>query len=357
MKDKQKGKLICKILAGILGMILLLCLSVYFTLHSYYIKMNTVNSKRETEWISVSQNEEKQEQTEDALETETMELFGDERVFNILLIGYDEREGVGGKRSDSMILLSINRDSKELIATSIMRDIYVEIPGHGSNRINAAYAYGGEELLVKTIEQNFRIKINRYVSVDFFVFIDIVDKLGGVEIEVKDEEVETMNGYINDLNFLLVNFKDTDCLSEGGMYLLNGKQALAYSRIRYVGDADFERTKRQRRVLEQIFYKIKECNLTEMNELLEVLLPEVTTDLTEGEVISLMLNMNTYKKYALVEHRIPYDGTYSFRRIEGMAVLGIDLEENIRMMKRDIYKQDEYIPAAVFGIKYPRKNG
>lgn len=348
MKNQQKRKLIYKILAGFAGIALLLCLAAYLTVHSYYTKMNTVGSRREKATVSVSQNEEGREEKDEDLETEPIELFGNEKVFNILLIGYDEREGVGGKRSDSMILLSINRDSKELIATSIMRDIYADIPGHGSNRINAAYAYGEEELLVETIEQNFGIKIDRFVSVDFFVFIDIVDSLGGVEIEVKEEEVKAMNGYINDLNYLLVNFKDTDCLSEGGTYLLNGKQALAYSRIRYVGDADFERTERQRKVLQQIFLKIKECNLAEMNELLEVLLPEVTTDLTEGEVISLMLNMNSYKKYALVEHRIPYDETYSFSRIGEMEVLSIDFDENIRRMKEDIYKQMEYIPVDAF---------
>lgn len=350
MKDSRKRKLIYKILAGFAGIALLLCLAAYLTLHSYYTKMNTVGNRREKNVVSVSQNEETREEQQEEPETEPIELFGDEKVFNILLIGYDERDGVEGKRSDSMILLSINRDSKELIATSIMRDIYVEIPGHGSNRINAAYAYGGEELLAETIEQNFGIKIDRFVSVGFFVFIDIVDQLGGVEIQVKDEEVEVMNGFINELNYFLVNFKDTDCLREGGTYILNGKQALAYSRIRYVGDADFERTKRQRKVLEQIFFKIKECNLVQMNELLEVLLPEVTTDLTEGEVISLMLNMNSYKKYALVEHRVPYDATYSFSRIGEMEVLSIDLDENVRRMKEDIYKQEESVPTSAFWL-------
>lgn len=335
----------------------------YFVIHGYYTKMNIDDGSKGYGKDQVSNNMmsyetgvEYEEETaagpdssqtdinalEDAIRINMKgnaeEIEGNGDVFNILLIGCDARQEGGTGRADSIILISINKKQEKIIATSIMRDIYVEIPGYGNNRINAAYAYGGADLLMETIEKNFKIQINRYASADFFVFMDIVDQIGGVDMEVSDEEARVMNGYINDLNYILGEAKDTDCLKGGGTYLLNGKQALGYSRIRYVGNADFERTRRQRDILEQIFWEVKDCNLIELNSLLNKILPKVTTDLTEGEAITLILGMSSYKKYELVQGRVPYDGTFRSMRIRGMAVLGIDFEENIRYMKRDIYQ-------------------
>lgn len=349
------------ILAGVFFAIALIW---YLTIHSYYNKMNIVNrgagstnkyQSDASEW-EINGNEIEKILSEDNLpdstddeidalelsirtnmENQAEELMGNKKVFNILLIGCDAREEGGPGRADSIILISINKESEQLIATSIMRDIYVEIPGHGNNRINAAYAYGGADLLVETVEKNFKIQIDRYASVDFFVFMDIVDQMGGVELEISDEEFLVANAYINELNKLLDEPYGTDWLPGGGSHLLNGKQALGYSRIRYVGDADFERTQRQRAVLEQIFNKVKDYNLIELNSLLNIVLPEVTTDLTEGEVITLALGMNAYKKYELKQYRLPYDGTWRNMHIRGMSVLGIDFEENIRKLKKDLY--------------------
>lgn len=338
----------------------------YLTIHNYYSKMNIVdgrnggtgnyrNGATDEKWIlneseidsSISEDDlpDSTDDEIDALEqsirinmeNQAEELMGNKKVFNILLIGCDAREEGGRGRSDSIILISINKESEQLIATSIMRDIYVEIPGHGNNRINAAYAFGGADLLVETVEKNFKIQIDRYASVDFFVFMDIVDQMGGVDLEISDEEFLVANAYINELNELLDEPYGTDWLPGGGPHHLNGKQALGYSRIRYVGDADFERTQRQRAVLEQIFNKVKDYNLIELNTLLNIILPEVTTDLTEGEAITLALGMNAYKKYDLKQYRLPYDDTWRNMRIKGMSVLGIDFETNIRNLKKDLY--------------------
>lgn len=338
----------------------------YLAIHNYYSKMNIVDGRTEgtgnygngatdEKWIlngseidSSLSEDNLPDSTDDEIdaleqsirinmENQAEELMGNKKVFNILLIGCDAREEGGRGRSDSIILISINKESEQLIATSIMRDIYVEIPGHGNNRINAAYAYGGADLLVETVEKNFKIQIDRYASVDFFVFMDIVDQMGGVDLEISDEEFLVANAYINELNELLDEPYGTDWLPGGGPHHLNGKQALGYSRIRYVGDADFERTKRQRAVLEQIFNKVKDYNLIELNTLLNIILPEVTTDLTEGEAITLALGMNAYKKYDLKQYRLPYDDTWRNMRIKGMSVLGIDFETNIQNLKRDLY--------------------
>lgn len=360
MKNK---KMMIWIVLAVLGAVAVFLAGSYLMVHGYYMKMNIddgneVYGKEQLSNNAMSYEEGPEYEEEEAagpdsdqadinaledairinMKSNAEEIEGEGDVFNILLIGCDTRQEGGTGRADSIILISINKKQEKIVATSIMRDIYVEIPGYGNNRINAAYAYGGADLLMETIEKNFKIEINRYASADFFVFMDIVDQIGGVEMEVSDEEAGVMNGYINDLNFILGEAKDTDCLKGGGTYLLNGKQALGYSRIRYVGNADFERTQRQRNVLEQIFLEIKDCNLIELNSLLNKILPEVTTDLTEGETITLALGMSSYGKYELVQSRVPYDGTYRSMRIRGMAVLGIDFEENIRNMKRDIYQ-------------------
>lgn len=368
-KSSGKGALIIKAAIALGAVFFAVVLIWYLTIHNYYSKMNIVggrteeaenygNGSIEEEWELIENenslsedklpDEDLPDSTEDEIdaleqsirinmENQAEELMENKKVFNILLIGCDAREEGGRGRSDSIILISINKESEQLIATSIMRDIYVEIPGHGNNRINAAYAYGGADLLVETVEKNFKIQIDRYASVDFFVFMDIVDQMGGVDLEISDEEFLVANAYINELNVLLDEPYGTDWLPGGGPHHLNGKQALGYSRIRYVGDADFERTKRQRTVLEQIFNKVKDYNLIELNSLLNIILPEITTDLTEGEAITLALSMNAYKKYDLKQYRLPYDGTWRDMRIKGMSVLGIDFEENIRNLKRDLY--------------------
>ena len=130
------------------------------------------------------------------------DVLFDENVMNILLIGYDSRDADSRGRSDTNILVSINQETKEITMTSIMRDCYVSIPGYGNNRINAAYAFGGGSLLIETIEKNFQISVNNYVAVNFYAFMDIIDLIGGIEIEVSDAEAEVMNRYIRELNRL-----------------------------------------------------------------------------------------------------------------------------------------------------------
>lgn len=269
------------------------------------------------------------------------QLMFDEDVMNILLIGYDSRDAGSRGRSDTNILVSVNRKKQEITVTSIMRDSYVVIPGHGNNRINAAYAFGGGPLLVETIEKNLRIHVNHYVAVDFYAFMDIIDRIGGVELEVSDAEAEVMNRYIRELNRLQDCQEEEDQLDGGGILHLNGKQTLAYTRVRYVGNADFERTERQRTVLKKVFEKAKKLNLLELNDLLNCLLPEVSTDMSEKEVLFLLLKSPSFLQYELKSLRIPADGTYESLRINGMAVLGVDLEENRNLLEDEIYGDSE----------------
>lgn len=260
---------------------------------------------------------------------ESNETFADENeIFNILLVGYDSRKKGGVGRSDAMILISANGKTEKIHMTSIMRDSYVSIPGKGNNRINAAYALGGGKLLLETIETNFAVDVDKYVAFDFYSFVDIVDSIGGIELEITEEELPFLNEYVRSLNRLYGRDEDAFILEESGLQHLNGTQALGYARIRYVGNGDFERTERQRTVITKVFEKVKTMNLLEMNELINVFLPEIKTNLAESEIVSLMFKVMTYLQYDLDSLRIPVEGSYNSMRVDGMAVLGIDLKKN-----------------------------
>lgn len=270
------------------------------------------------------------------LEENATEIISDDNVLNILLIGTDSRTATGRGRSDSMILVSINKNTKKIIMTSFLRDIYLSIPNVESTRLNHAYAYGGPDLLIDTIEQNFKVRIDKYAQVNFYSFITVVDALGGVDINVTDEEVQYVNMYMREINRLEGFDENDSTLSSGGNYTLNGRQALAYSRIRYIG-TDFQRTERQRTVLEKLMNKMKSASLSELNDLADVLLPNITTNLQKGEVFSLILNSPTYLSYDTVQCRVPDDNTWWNLTIRGMSVLGVDFDENISYLRKNIY--------------------
>ena len=257
-------------------------------------------------------------------------------IFNILVIGCDSRKKGGVGRSDAMILFSVNEDTEKIHMTSIMRDSYVSIPGKGNNRINAAYAFGGGKLLLNTIETNFGADVDKYVSFDFYSFVDVVDNIGGIEVEVTEAEIPVLNSYVKELNKLNGREEGTYYVTESGLQHLNGTQALGYARIRYVGDGDFERTNRQRIVIAKVFEKSKTLNLLEINDLLNTFLPQVKTNLTQEEILSLMLKALDYLQYDLESHRLPVDDSWKYMRVNGMSVLGIDLEKNQKALQEFI---------------------
>ena len=271
------------------------------------------------------------------LEDQSIEVPYDDDVLNILLVGIDALNGQEWSNSDTMILFSINKNTKKIVMTSLMRDIYLYIPDRGYNRINAAYSYGGPNLLMKTIRENFKINVDQYVTVNFYSFIDIVDILGGVEIDIKDYEIKNMNQIIQAINDYVGPDQDDSKITEPGTYLLNGKQTLGYARIRYAGNNDFERTERQRTVLNKLIEKAKGMDLFQLNDTLNVLLPKITTNLSKGQILSLMLESLELKDYEIVQNRIPIDGGYSNKQVRGMSVLGLDMETNIKALHDGIY--------------------
>lgn len=264
------------------------------------------------------------------------QTFDSKGVRNILLIGADGRGNDTG-RSDTVILMSINFKAREIMLTSFMRDSYVDIPGHGYNKLNAAYRWGGPELLMDTLELNFRVPVEDYVVVNFESFADIVDAVGGVELSVTQEEAVAMQAPMQEVNDINGKPWGTDFISEGGTYLMNGNQALAYARIRYVGRSDFQRTERQREVIQKIFAKAKKLGVGELGTFLSECAESVTTNMTKGEMYLLSLQMLYFASFDTEELRIPMDDAYTGSMIDGQSVLEIDFDKNIAEIEKRIY--------------------
>ena len=259
-------------------------------------------------------------------------------VVNILLIGNDSRQNGEDGRSDAMILLSVSSKTKTVYMTSLLRDMYVEIPGHDGNRLNAAYSFGGAELLMETVEQNLDIPVNRYMLVNFEAFANLVDAVDGVDLELTTEELEYVNGYLVEYNMLTGRPQGTDNMdtTKPGLVHLNGPQALAYCRNRYIG-TDFGRTERQRKVLTAVIKKLPKAIGTNYQALIDGLMPNLTTNLTQTECFRLSLMAGRLLTYDIVSDSIPQPNTYKNATIRKMAVLEVDFEANIKYLKEKIY--------------------
>lgn len=258
-------------------------------------------------------------------------------VINILLFGLDSRVENSVSRSDTIMIATIDKKNQVIKLTSLMRDMYVPIPGRDKNRINTAYIFGGPSLAIKTVNTNFDLDIRHYVTVDFFGLEKIIDQVGGVTIDVKKQEIPYINSCIQELNSLNKNTKPAPLLKNPGPQTLNGRQAVAYARVRKVGNGDFERTERQRRVLVELFKKVKTINPLKLPGLVSTMLPYVETNLSKTEILSLGISVLGFKNKDIIQYRLPVDGTYESKRIDGMAVLVPDLEKNKVLLHDFIY--------------------
>lgn len=269
-------------------------------------------------------------------EAESLEQSDD--VINILLIGQDRRTGEGRSRSDTIILVTVNKPAKTLTLTSFMRDMYVQIPGRDDNRINVPYLLGGMSLLDSTLKRNFGVTVDGNVVVDFYGFIDLVDLMGGVEIELTEKEADYMN---RNFSWDIDDGVDDEWNLTEGVNQLTGTQALSYARMRKVGKSDYERTERQRRVLTKLIEKAKTLSVAELNLLLQHALPMITTDLDNSQILGYALELFPLLKDLQINTlRIPVDGGYEAKTIDEMAVLVPDLWYN-RVKLQEIMKVPE----------------
>lgn len=209
-------------------------------------------------------------------------------ITNILLVGTDGRTLEESSRSDSMMILTIDNKNKSLKLTSLARDTYVNIPGHGEQKLTHAYAYGGINLLVETIEDNFKLDIQNYAIVNFFSFMDIIDTLGGVVVDVKPNELNELNKFIPECYKFDKNPNKgpMEYVSNSGTQKLNGYQALSYGRIRK-NDSALERDRRQRAIIQGMIDGIKNLPVTKYPELVDSILPYIKTNMKPTTILSL----------------------------------------------------------------------
>ncbi len=253
-------------------------------------------------------------------------------TYTLLLVGSDAYGGENRGRSDTTILVQVDGNSKTIRMASFLRDMYVKIPGKGSNRLNASYIWGGEKLLRQTLETNFGVTADAYIEVNFERLVQVVDSIGGVEVEVSEKERQQVNSILKFYNVQIGDAEGDQLLQESGLVNLTGKQALCYSRIRKI-DGDFQRTGRQRKVLEAAFHKVTQLSMAEISTLIMQNISAVKTDLTIFDAIDLIPLALRCKNATFETLTIPVSGAYKSTTIDGMAVFRPDLKKNRQALK------------------------
>ncbi len=265
------------------------------------------------------------------------DVWHSDDVYNVLVVGYDAGdneavmfEGATLPRSDAIMLVSVNKVRKTVKLVSLSRATYVAIPGHGNKRINTAHAYGGAKMLVDTVELNYKIKIDHYISCDFNGFKAIVDCLGGVKIDMTQTEAD---------------FVFDDDTLPADKYTMNGKQALRYVRLRKT-DSDRQRTSRQRKVMKEIYFQAKKMSTAQKLDFMEDVFPYVTTDFDKSELMGKLGEFNGYMDYPVTQDIIPHKATQLTMR-DGKEVIILDWEETTDYVHSLMYKdvQVEKLPS------------
>lgn len=268
------------------------------------------------------------------------ELPVDEWI-NILLLGTDASDPELPGRTDTMIVASIHMETGDIKLTSIMRDTYVPIAGHGSNKITSANWFGGVDLTLKTVNEAFDMNITHYAMVDFSSFAYIVDALGGVDLAVTENEKNYLNQLMRDMRELYpeIDLPKNDLTEFGENVHLDGMQTLAFSRIRKL-DSDYQRTGRQRQVLNAILQKLRSVrDPGTLYSLFDIGLEYTRTSLSAADIAMLAMKVIT-GGMDFEELRLPADGTYVSERINGQDVLNPNLEKNTQILHDFIYGAD-----------------
>ena len=263
-------------------------------------------------------------------------------VKNILLIGVDNDYAPGMDElgnADGLMIASINPKTRQVVLTSLMRDIRVQIPDSYKTKLTLSYHYGGTQQLIDTIEYNFGVPIDNYVLVNYISVVNIVDAVGGLTMDVTADELYWMDDKIRSVRELVGASYEDNMLStdQAGELELNGIQTAAYLRIRYAGNNDFDRTERARRVVLGLKDKAAAMSLTELDSLANTVLPYITTDLTQADIISLLLRFPALIKYDMLSDRIPIEGSYWLTNDENGAFVDIDYDANKEHLQSSIY--------------------
>lgn len=284
-------------------------------------KINKVDIKQDDESLGINQEVKKKAEEND--------------IVNIAFFGIDRRTKTEPCRSDSIIIVSIDKKHNKIKMSSIIRDTYVPIDGHGKTKINHAYAYGGPQLAISTLNKNFALDIKDFVAVDFFDLEKIIDILGGVEIHIENDELKYINDYINSVSNI-EKVKATPVTSVG-MQTLNGKQAVAYSRIRYTSGGDFKRAERQREVLEQLLNKVKKMDKAEFVKVVPKLLQYVQTSMSSTEIVKMGTDTIVSGMKNIEQARFPVDADAKGEKIDGVYYYVGDLKATTDKIHKFIF--------------------
>ena len=257
---------------------------------------------------------------------------------NIAIFGVDSRSddyGVGN-RSDCIIIASINNETGAIKLISVYRDTYVNIEGHGLDKITHAYSYGEAPLAVKTLNTNLDLNINEFVTVNFDSVAEAVDQLGGVRLTITSDEIKYINGYIDETS--KVTGKTSKHITEPGTYTVDGVQAVAYSRIRYTDGGDYKRTERMRIVIEAMVNKLKTKNIGEINNFADNILPKVYTNISAGTIMSMIPDMISYK----ISNSVGWPYETKGITLDRWYGVPVTLESNVIKLHQELFNDPDY---------------
>ena len=310
-KKKRAGKLVRRLRAAVLIAVLFIGIFTGFVYNTFSNVNYTETGHRKNVFLDSS------------------DLMHSINVKNILLIGVDRRNADDTSRSDTMLMVSVNTATRKIKLTSFMRDSYVYVPEKKRNaKLNAACSWGGAQMVMDTIEYNFNIKIDYYMLVDFSMFEDIINGLGGVDVDITEKEAK----YMRDI----VHLKSVQA---GEDIHLNGNEALWYCRIRKL-DSDFMRTQRQRKVMTALIDKCKHTNPFALYGIVEDVVGRIETDMSPMNLTGFAMNgLLRYLHYDIEQGSVPAEGTWKNKTVSGQSVLSVDLGANIEYLKEFIYEK------------------
>lgn len=270
------------------------------------------------------------------------EVQHEEGYTNVALFGLDSRENDLGKgnRSDTIMIASLNNDTKEVKLVSIYRDTLLELDDGSYNKANAAYAFGGPEGAVSLINRNLDMNIEKYVTVNFNALVDVIDAVGGLDLELTHDEVVHMNNYCVETSKVTGKSYEKIEPEVEGTYHLNGVQAVSYSRIRYTAGGDFKRAERQRLVLQKIADKVQNMSVGTVNKIIDSVFPQISTNFTLAEMIGYAKNLTKYKLGDSIG--FPTDNTTDMLNEVGSVVIPDTLSSNVMEVHKFLFGNDGY---------------
>lgn len=286
----------------------------------------------------------KMEQT--TLDEKKLDIYKDTGDYtNIALFGLDSREEEleGGVQSDCMMIASINNSTGKVRLVSVYRDTLLQQADGGYGKANSAYTKGGPEEAIALMNRNLDLDIKKYISVNFNALADVIDALGGIELEMTEEEVYWTNGYCTETSKVVG--RKTTVLEGAGVHKVDGIQAVSYARIRYTSGNDFKRTERQRIILDKVVQKAKKAKLSTLNKILDEVLPQVSTNLTAGNLMGIAANAMNYELGESAGFPFTIAATDKVKKHKGSYVIPVGLAENVSSLHEFLFGEENYTPS------------